>query len=129
MNLDCSPQLLTHHDYPYPYGQALPKDFLGRKLPPLPSQKPPLPSSVYHVNRTMTLRRPTGGPRAMQSVSVKIARSIDVGYNRSTQSVLVDVEVGPPSLVGKRLFMKVYDPLYVDLDDLGTVSINFFTTC
>ena len=109
--------------YPYPQGPNRPsKDFFGRLLPPLPSTTPPPASTIYDVGKTFSITGPTPKGRT-ETVVIKVVRPIELGYCQFTQSVIAHVESGPPYLLGRDVFVKVYDPLYIDPDNLPSMSI------
>ena len=117
--------LKTHHipvTYPYPPGPARPSnDIFGRLLPPLPSRTPPHPSSIYEVNAILSLTRPTREKRT-ETVIVRVVKPLQLGYCLFSQSLLAYVESGPTYLAGQTVFIKVYDPWYINPDDLRTIG-------
>ena len=110
--------------YPYPPGPERPSnDIFGRLLPPLPSPTPPHASSVYGVNAILSLTRPTGGKRT-ETVIIRVVKPLELGYCLFSQSLLAQVESGPTYLTGQTVFVKVYDPWYINPDDLRTVGTH-----
>ena len=98
---------------PYPPGERDKGDYFGRQLPPLPN-KAKLPSKTYAINNTFLLSRP--GPPEL--IKVTIVKPIQNGYSMLAQSLVVKTEGGLPNLNGKHVFIKVYDPLYINPDQI-----------
>lgn len=110
--------------YPYPPGpERLSNDIFGRLLPPLPSPTPPHASSVYGVNAILSLTRPTG-EKCTETVIIRVVKPLELGYCLFSQSLLAQVESGPTYLTGQTVFIKVYDPWYINPDDLRTVGTH-----
>ena len=94
-------------------------DYFKRPLPKLPSISPPLPHHTYSVDATFTLYR--GHPN--EAVKVSVMNPLDVGWCNLSQSFLARVDEGPITLVGKIVFLKVFDSLYINPDDLPVCGI------
>lgn len=110
--------------YPYPPGPERPSnEIFGRVLPPLPSPTPPHASSVYGVNTILSLTRPTGGKRT-ETVMIRVVKPLELGYCQFSQSLLAQVESGPTHLSGQTVFVKIYDPWYINPDDLRSVCTH-----
>ncbi len=101
--------------YPYPPDSRSKGDFYGRELPPLPSQTPQRPERQYSVNKSFSLRSPN------ETIKITISNQIDVGFCKFSQAVLAAVEDGPGYLKGTTVFVKFYDPLFLNPDDLRTI--------
>src|SRR5271156_76008 len=114
-----SPQI-----YPYPPGPGrLKGDCFGRNLPPLPNKPFMKASKLYAADKSFLLFRPQNSPPGIEAVSVTVVKPVDVGYSCMSQSVLAQVDDGPCNLQGRMVFLKFYDPLYINPDDLETISI------
>lgn len=112
------------HGNPYPPGKrSSGVDYFGRQLPPLPSTPPPFPNKFYAVDNSFTLHRPRD-PAPRETVKVTVTEAVDVGWCNLSQSVKARVEDGPKYLLGKEVFIKFFDPLYINPDDLPTASIS-----
>lgn len=101
--------------YPYPPESRCKGDFYGRPLPSLPSQTPPRPERQYSVNTSFSLTRPN------ETIKITVSKHVDIGFCKFSQAVLATIEEGPNYLQGKTVFMKFYDPLFVNPDDLQTI--------
>ena len=97
-------------------------DYFGRQLPPLPST-PPLPNKFYVADSSFILRRPRD-PLPSETVKVTVTEAVDVGWCNLSQSVKARVEDGPQYLLGMEVFLKFFDPLYINPDDLPTIGIS-----
>src|SRR5208282_6902802 len=107
-----------YQSYPYPPGPArLKGDWRGRVLPPLPNK--PFLSAImqYRPDQVFQLVARGNAPSA-ELVKVTLLEPTDVGYGNFTQSVKARVTDGPVDLVDKTVFLKFYDPLYINPDDL-----------
>jgi hypothetical protein len=113
-------QLVRANPYP-PRKRSSGVDYFGRQLPPLPSTSP-LPNKFYAVDSSFTLRRPRD-PAPSETVKVNVIEAVDVGWCNLSQSVKARVEDGPQYLLGKEVFLKFFDPLYISPDDLPTIGI------
>src|SRR5436190_11237032 len=110
--------LLMFRPYAYPpEARASGRDYFGRPLPPLPSKTPKPPQFQYAENKSFSLNRPN------EVVTVTITKQVDVGYSNFSQAVLANVDDGPPCLVGKEVFLKFYDPLFLNPDDLESIHM------
>ena len=111
---------------PYPPGKrSSGVDYFRRQLPPLPSVTSPFPNKFYTVDSSFTLRRPRD-PSPSEIVKVTVTEAVDVGWCNLSQSVKARVEDGPQYLLGKEVFLKFFDPLYINPDDLPTIGIYLF---
>lgn len=109
--------------YPYPLGLKCPgTDFFGRLLPSLPSRIPPHPAIIYGAGSIHTITRPAGGTR-IETVTLRVVKPIEVGFCQFAQSILAQVDSGPQDLVGRTVFVKIFDSLYVNPDDLLTLGM------
>ena len=97
------------------------KDFYGRSLPPLPTKPYLSARKQYKVGTSFRLSRPINTPPYLEFVVVKIVKIVDVAKFNYVQSVHAQVEEGPRHLVGKDVFLKIFDSLYVNPDDLETI--------
>ena len=57
----------------------------------------------------------------VEIVKIKVLKIVDMGKFKFSQSVLACVEKGPHNLNGRDVFVKFFDPLYVNSDDLQTI--------
>ena len=96
-------------------------DFYGHHLPALPTKAFPTSNSFYKVNRSFQLTRPINTSPFLEIVKIKVLKKFDVGKFKFSQSVLAHVEEGPHNLNGRDVFVKFFDPLYVNPDDLQTI--------
>ena len=110
--------MLMFQPYAYPpESRASGRDCFGRPLPPLPRKTPRRPHLQYAVNKSFSLKRPN------QVVTVIIIKQVDVGYSKYSQAVLANVNDGPPGLAGEQVFLKFYDPLFLNPDDLRSITV------
>ena len=86
-------------------------DYFGRQLPPLPPTAP-FPHKFYDVDRSLSLHRPG------QTVQVRVTKAVDVGWCKLSQSFKARVEAGHENLQDKEVFIKIFDPLYINPDDI-----------
>ena len=114
-------QLVLSNPYP-PARRASGLDAFGRQLPLLPSKSPPYPHQVYTVNMKLSLTH-TNDP-VSKVVVVAIKDVIDVGWCKYSQSFLTHVDSGPKPIQGKTVFLKVFDPLFFNPDELPTEGIS-----
>jgi hypothetical protein len=56
-------------------------------------------------------------------VKITVIEPTDVGYGKFSQSVRARVLEGPPHILRKEVFVKFYDPLYINPDDIKTICI------
>src|SRR5271154_685820 len=98
------------------------RDSHGRPLPPMPTKKSPRAESTYCVDRTFQIKRPSGSYPFIEILDIKILTAVDVGNNRTNQCFIAQVEKGPSRLNQHPVFIKVFDPLYVNPDYLQTIS-------
>ena len=108
--------------YPYPPESRSKGDFYGRDLPSLPSQTPLRPEREYSINKSFSLRRPN------ETIKITISKQVDIGFCKFSQAVLATVEEGPEYLQGTTVFVKFYDPLFLNPDDLRTVANPVLST-
>src|SRR5205809_6352670 len=103
--------------------QATPphRDFYGRHFPALPTKALPTANSVYKVDSSFQLTRPINTSPFLEIVKIKVLKKVDVGKFKFSQSVLTHVEEGPHNINGRDVFVKFFDPLYVNPDDLQTI--------
>lgn len=113
-------QLLRTNPYP-PTQRSTGKDAVGRPLPSLPSTSPPFPQEIYSKGASFTLSKPKSFPPELARVI--ITEPIDVGWCNLSQAVLAHVDSGPGNLVGESVFLKFFDPAYLNPDDLPSKSI------
>ena len=109
-------QMSEKHPYP-PDKARLNGDIYGRCLPALPMKPFMKAKKQYEVNSSFCLFRPKEPPPD-EMVRVRVTHAADVGYSKMTQSVIAHVDEGPSYLHGKNVFLKFYDPLYINPDDL-----------
>lgn len=102
--------------YPYPPDSRSKGDFYGRHLPLLPSQSPQRPERQYSINKSFSLTRPN------EIIKITVSKHVDVGFCKFSQAVLATVHEGPKHLQGTTVFVKFYDPLFLNPDDLRTIS-------
>ena len=95
-------------------------DFFKRSLPHLPTKDPGSPRDFYAPGKSFTLCRPRNIPS--DSIKIKIVKCVDVYFKNFSQAVTAVVINGPAYWVGKTIFVKFYDPLYVSPDDLQTLT-------
>lgn len=100
------------------------RDFYGRLHTALPTKAFPTANSVYKVNNSFQLTRPINTPPFVEFVKIKVLKKVDVGQFKFSQSVLARVEQGPRNLNGRDVFVKFFDPLYVNPDDLKTICTS-----
>lgn len=105
---------------PYPPGKRDKGDCFGRPLPPLPN-KAKKPSKMYEINNTFLLSRPREPPPP-EFVKVTIVKPVEIGYSMLAQGLVVQAEGGPPNINGRYVFIKVYDPLYINPDQIPNPS-------
>jgi|SRR5579859_5299606 len=96
------------------------RDSYGRPLPPMPTTKPTA-ASTYRIDHTLRATRPSGTYPFVDIVDIKIVQPVDVGDNCTNQCFIAQVEKGPSYLNGRSVFVKVFDPLYVNPDFLKTI--------
>src|SRR5271156_4099778 len=101
---------------PYPPGNRDKGDCFGRQLPPLPN-KATKPSKTYAINNTFVLSRPREPPPP-EFVKVTIVEPVQIGYSMLNQCLIVQAEEGPRNIHGRYVFIKVYDPLYINPDQI-----------
>ena len=110
--------------YPYPAGpNRATTDFFGRILPPLPSHTPPRAATVYAVDKTLAITHPAAARRT-ETVDITIIKALELGYCQFSQTFLARVECGPVYLNGKIVLVKVFDPHYINPDDLRTAGTH-----
>src|SRR5271154_866127 len=97
------------------------RDSYGRPLPPMPTTKPRA-ESTYRVDRTFQITRPSGTYPFIEILDIKILKAVDVGNECTNQCFIAQVEKGPRHLNGLSVFIKLFDPLYVNPDYLKTIS-------
>lgn len=112
-------RLVRADPYP-PEKRSSGTDYFKRPLPKLPSVSPPLPHQTYSADATFTLYR---GYLRNETVKVSVKNPLDIGWCNLSQSFLARVDEGPTSLAGKIVFVKVFDSLYINPDDLPVSSI------
>jgi hypothetical protein len=78
--------------------------------------------SQYAVGRSFWLFRPSARA-SKEMVLITVVRSVDVGYGKNSQSLIAFVNEGPANLHGKNVFIKFYDPLYLNPDFCKTIRI------
>ena len=104
--------------YSYPPGKPrLNSDIYGRCLPALPMKPFMNAKKQYEVDSSFSLFRPKEPPPD-EMVRVRVIHAVDIGCSKMTQSVIAHVDEGPSYLHGKNVFLKFYDPLYINSDDL-----------
>ena len=101
---------------PYPPENRDKGDCFGRQLPPL-SNKATKPSKTYAIDNTFVLSRPREPPPP-EFVKVTIVEPVQIGYSMLSQCLIVQAEEGPRNINGRYGFIKVYDPLYINSDQL-----------
>ena len=107
---------------PYPPGKCgSGLDCFGRQLPLLPSKSPPYPQQIYTVNTKLSLTRANNPSSKLVVVTIK--EVVDVGWCKLSQSFLAHVNSGPKTVQGKSVFLKIFDPLYFNPDELPTEGI------
>ena len=100
------------------------RDFYGRLRPALPTKVFPNANSVYKVDNSFQLTRSINTSPFIEIVKIKVLKKVDVGKFKFSQSVLAGVEEGPHNLNGRDVFVKFFDPLYVNPDDLQTICTS-----
>jgi len=114
--------LVRSDPYP-PEKRSSGRDCFGRTLPRLPTKSPSFPFEIYPVGATFTLRRPKESS-PQEIVKVSITKPVDVGWCKLSQAVLGRVNDGPRHLRGQDVFLKFFDPLYLNPDDLPSNGIS-----
>lgn len=112
-------RLLRADPYP-PVQRSTGKDVLGRPLPSLPTTSPPFPQKIYHNGASFTLLKPKSFPPELARVT--ITESVDVGWCNLSQAVLAHVDSGTSNFAGESVFLKFFDPLYLNPDELPSKS-------
>jgi hypothetical protein len=111
---------------PYPPSKRDKGDIFGRYLPPMP-QKYLHPTDTYREGNSLLLSRPRN-PSQPEFVKVKIEEPIDIGFAKSSQCVIAQVENGHPLLQSKNVFLKIFDSQYLNRDDIQ-VTIGKLEIC
>src|SRR5271170_1061409 len=96
------------------------RDSYGRPLPPMPTTKPRA-ESTYRVDRTFQITRPSGTYPFIEILEIKILKAVDVGNNCTNQCFIAQVEKGPSRLNQLPVFIKIFDPVYVNPDYLKNI--------
>ena len=109
------------HDYPHLSGKNSGHDRWGRILPPLP--KSVLPVEEQYKRRTKLSLTPHHFDtelHASPKVEVAITRKVEVchGPLGGVQKVICKVLNGLSEMIDEEVCALIFDPLYVDLDDL-----------
>ena len=99
------------------------RDSLHRRLPSMPKTKP-LAKSTYDVGATFQITRPSSTHPFIEILQIKLLQPGHVGDNRTSQSFVAHVEDGPRRFKGMNVFIKVYDPLYINPDHLKTICTS-----
>ena len=102
----------------YPGAQ---KDRWGRVLPPLPTKPYISVREEYRRRTTLRLKPHNDSPMAGDvSLEVRIVRCVSVSHGppAGSQKLVCRVVKGPGDLIGNDVFLLVFDPLHVALDDL-----------
>jgi hypothetical protein len=110
-----------YFDEPYPPENRTSGDFFGRQLPPLPAKRVCPPEKYYSVNSSFVISRSKPSPTPPETLKVTIIDATDVGWCKLSQSVRSRIDDGPQHWVGKVVFLKFFDPLYINPDDLQTL--------
>jgi hypothetical protein len=110
-----------YHAYPHLWGQSSGHDRWGRILPPLP--KSVLSVEEQYKRRTklsLTLHKFNTELDVSPNVEVVITRKVEVchGALGGAQKVICKVLNGLSEMMGEEVCALIFDPLYVDLDDL-----------
>jgi hypothetical protein len=108
---------LLFQEFSYPLTTGV--DFFKRSLPPLPTKNPGNPREFYSAGKSFTLRRLQNRPDDV--IEIRIVNCVEVYFKNFSQAVTAVVTKGPAYWVGKTIFAKFYDPLYVSPDDLQTL--------
>ena len=106
-----------YHDS-YPGAQ---KDRWGRVLPPLPTKPYISVREEYRRRTTLRLKPHDDNPLAGDvSIEVRIVRAVSVSHGppAGSQKLVCRVVKGPGDLIGNDVFLLLFDPLHVALDDL-----------
>lgn len=104
----------------FSYGEQRQVDFFKRSLPPLPSKFPGNPSELYVPQKVLSLRRPPDKPGPPLKVAIR--QAVDCYFGNFSQTCVATVVEGPQYWVGKPVFLKLYDPLFINPDDLRCTS-------
>ena len=115
--------------YPYRPGKDLEHDHWGRRLPPLPTKPYNISRQQYKQGNILSLM--THGTNSRLSserakvaeqpdVKLEIIRHVEVchGAIAGAQKVVCRVVQSATNLFNKEILALIYDPLYVDIDDL-----------
>ena len=108
---------MLRYAYP-PEARGSGRDYFGRPLPPLPSKTPKGPRFQYAINKSFSLKTPN------QVVTVTVVKHLDVAFSNFSQAVLANIEDGLSDLAGKQVFLKFYDPLFLNPDDLQSIRMS-----
>jgi hypothetical protein len=101
------PWQVEYTEYP-PYTEVT-EDSSGRTLPPMPSKYFIKASLEYGIGSKITLQK-IG--RETPTI-VTILEHVEVGYGVCPQVLHALLDSGEDNLVGKKVVVKLYDPLYV----------------
>src|SRR5216117_1054362 len=107
---------MYHHSYP-----GAQKDRWDRVLPPLPTKPYLTVHEEYRRRSTLLLKPHSDSPLAGSvPLEVKIIRCVSVthGPRAGAQKLVCSIIKGPGPLIGNEVFLLVFDPLHVALDDL-----------
>jgi len=87
----------------------------------MPAKNFPSAESAYKLGNIFQITRPKDTDPSIEILTIKVTKTIEVANKMNPQSFLAQVEEGPNDLSGKTVFIKVYDPLYVNPDHLKTI--------
>jgi hypothetical protein len=78
----------------------------------------------YEAGTTFKLFRSKEQHVFVEMVLITVLRAVDVGFSTLTQATIARVDEGPSNLLGKEVFLKFYDPLYIHPDVYNTYFIS-----
>ena len=107
------------------------RDFYHRLLPPMATEQFPSVQSVYKLGNIFQITRPKNTHPFIEILKIKVIKPIEVADEMNSQSFLAQIEDGPSHFNGRTVFIKVYDPLYVNPDHLKTIctsALGYFLT-
>jgi len=107
------------YQHPYPPGSSRFKgDSRGRPLPPLPTQPFLKAIATYRSDQSLDL---VPQDPATNIVKIVVAEPVDVGYGNFSQNIKAVLVNGLSDLVNKLVYVKFYDPMYINPDDVKTI--------
>ena len=77
------------------------------------------PGETFRLHQTNTVLASTDSPDDV--FDVKIVKPLQVGYGMNSQVVVAEVQRGPERIRGKRVVLRIFDPLYVSPDQLRMI--------